>query len=390
MKPDIRSLTLNDLDGLVTLREVCFPDGKDIDELEMRYRLERQLPFATGVFDEGRLVSAAVMFPFEMYLGGKRVKVGGLAAVQSAPQTRRRGYVRALLHHLLEALKASGVGFCLEYPFDPRYYARYGWQSVMSGVKVSFPTERLLSKRQPEAERLEAAEAPERLMPIYERWAQGYNAPLSRDDASMRGFEHVIQRPFEKRPRPVYLLDEAYAVITLEHSHEGLQLQVADYAYGSPSGRKDLFAFLGLFSGQAATTSMHLPAMDPLAFDLQAYLRPNPSILQCRIVDVRHALEALSPGHEARFSVRVQDDFCSWNNQTQHLELAEGQLRTKPWGQSPEVEVDIRVLSALVLGGMSPEMALQTGLLSGSLEHVRALASLSGGRQPFMPQADYF
>ncbi len=387
MKPDIRKLTPNDIEQLVSVREIAFLDSSSPDDEEVRYRHERRLPHSKGLFVGATLSSAATVYPLSMYLGGKLVAMGGLASVQSAVEYRRRGHVKALLHDWLEELKNGGVGFCLEFPFDPRYYARFGWQSVANGVTLSFPADLLLSKKV-EAKRLLAPAAPAELKPIYDGWARNYNGALSRSDDSVRNFNHVLQRPWEARPRPVYLLDEAYCVVEIKHE-DGVTVTVADYAYSSPRGRKNLLAFLGLFSGQAKTLTVHLPADDPLVAELQPYLKPN-NVLQARIIDVKHALSALTADAEGRFSLRVSDDFCNWNNQTFLLEFEGGRVSFKPWGQTPDVSTDVRVLTALVMGALSAEAALQTGLFNGKLEHAKALASLSGGREFFMPRADYF
>lgn len=123
----VRRLQEGDLEQLFALRQVSFLDRSNFADETVRARHRARLPYTFGHFLEGRLTSAAVCYPFEMFLAGQRVQVGGLAGVLSAPQTRRRGFVREVLKNILERLSQDGVGWALEYPFDPRFYARYGF-----------------------------------------------------------------------------------------------------------------------------------------------------------------------------------------------------------------------------------------------------------------------
>jgi hypothetical protein len=265
-----------------------------------------------------------------------------------------------------------------------------GWQSLMNGLFVSLPLERLPKPRHVEARRLEAEAAAERLEPLHRLWAAHYNGPLARGPKAARPFGEVVQRPWETRPRPVYELDGAYCVIELARKDGETELTVVDYAFAGPEGRKNLLAFLSLFSGQAGVVHLHLPSDDPLAADGQPFMRPNHHNVQARVVDVKHALAALSPTTGARFSLRVHDDFCAWNNTTTLLEFSRGHLDLKPWAQSPDVDIDVRGQAALLMGGLTAGAALRSGLASGEPEPLRALAALSGGRPVFMPRADYF
>ena len=386
----VRALSEDDLEQMFAVREVAFLEPADLSDPKTLQRYKDRLPYTRGYFDEGTLTSVYTLFPFEMYLAGKRVKMGGLAGVASKPEYRRRGHIATLLKDALEQLRAAGIGWCLEYPFDPRFYARYGWQSVKSGALVEVPSETLLRRRAPDAVRLKQEEV-EQLRPIHKRWAQGYNFTLSRDDGARPDWTRHVRRPWEARDRLIYRLEDAYCLLDFREDEKARSvLNVHDYAYSSPAGRRDLFAFLGSFHGQVDLVSLHLPNGEPRLLDWQAYVLKNDEALQARVVDVKLALEALPCPFETSFTLRVKDDFCEWNNQIFQVTLGEKNEVALAQGASPDLSLDVRTLALLLSGSLSAEAARRAGLVEGETEAVRALASLAGEQTSFMPLSDYF
>ena len=380
----IRQLAAGDLKQLFALRQLSFLDHSDFSNLDVRARHAARLAYTSGHFLGDKLTSAAVCYPFEMFLAGGRVRVGGLASVLSAPETRRRGFVRALLGDILEKLHEDGVGWCLEYPFDPHFYARYGFATVSTGSEVTFPAVKLFSGPAPDAERF-YGDATETLEPIYDAWAQSYSFTLSRDSIARPTWNRILTGE-----RFCYLLEDAYAVLELEQTPKGQMLIVHDYAFATPAGRARLFQFLGAFYGQVELISMHLPADEPLAFDLQTHHTNELPILQARIVDVRAALEPLASPVVKTLTLRVDDPFCSWNDGVFEVTLGPSESSVTPSRQAPTLGVSISTLTQLVSGALSAAAAQRVGLLDGDVSIAKALASLGGKCVPFMPSSDYF
>jgi len=386
---NVRVLQEGDLEQLFVLRQLSFLDRSDFSDEMVRARHRARLPYTFGHFLDdgsgGKLTSAAVCYPFEMFLAGRRVRVGGLAGVLSAPETRRRGFVRELLRRVLEQLHRDGVGWALEYPFDPRFYARYGFATVPTGCEVTVPAERLFQGAAPDAARVKDGAAD--LAPIYHAWAESYSLTLVRDTPSPEA------RPTWSRILGencfCYLLDDAYAVMELGASNNAQTLVVHDYAFSSPAGREQLWRFIGSFYGQADLISLHLPSDEPLGFDLHRHHTNALPILQARITNLQAALGPLKSA-EKTFELHVYDPFCNPNDGVFHVALAPtGSTVTRSSG-TPDLSLQIGTLSQLVAGALSPAGAARAGLLEGDVEVAEALASLSARRVTFMPSSDYF
>lgn len=377
----VRQLSEADLDRLFALRQLSFLDDSNFRDPGVRARHVARLQLTFGHFIEERLTSAAVCFPFEMFLASRRVAVGGLASVLSAPETRRRGYVRELLHALLNDLKEKGTGWMLEYPFDPRFYARYGFASMPTGAELTIPAESLFRGPSPDAERL-GGDPASILEPIYNAWAQTYSLALCRDNKARPTWNRILGN------RICYLLEDAYVVFELAERAERQTLTVHDYAFSSPAGRDNLFRFVGSFYGQVQDISLHLPSDEPLALELR--YRTNDVPLQARIADVTAALTPLTSEHESTATLHVRDEFCAWNNGTFRLGFSPNGTTVSRSDADPDAALDIATLTQLVTGALSPTAVLKTGQAKGDLGVLELLAALSGGRVPFIPGSDYF
>ena len=389
----IRFLTEDDLPQLFAIRQVAYLDTSDYSTPEARQRHVDRLPYTRGFFDGDTLTSAAIVYPFEIFFAGQPVPMGGLASVLSAPEYRRRGHVEALLKDALSNLRAQGVGWCVEYPFDPRYYARYGWGSVPSGFVVTCPSDKLFGGRAQGAKRLTKDELG-RLEPTYARWAAGYNFTRKRGERVHGSWSNILFRAWETRERFIYKLDGAYCVLSLTFNDAAdmMTLTVKDYAYSSPEGRSHLWRFIGSFYGQADRVRLHLPGDEPLLFDLQGYVEANRSSFQARVVDVTRALSGLSCETALDFTLGVRDDFCEWNDGVFRLELSPNGVQVEKVGaaKNADVSLDVRALPLLLSGGVNARTAQRIGLAEGDLKYLEALTTLAGGRVPYMAKADYF
>lgn len=392
----IRPLQEADLERWIYLRQVSYQDFTDPRDPGYRARLLSRLRYGYGFFEGGELASAAFFYPLPMYLAGRVVPMVGLAGVLTAPEYRRRGHVKALLRYGLEQLHQQGIGWCLEYPFDPFYYAKYGWQSVMSGMLVSIPSQRLHEafsiRTRPALQHVALGPNLDQVTAIYHTWARRYNGTLSRDGAVRDDWGNLIKAPWEARPRFLYLAEDAYCVLEphLDRAAERQEAIVYDYAFTSPQGRLTLLAFWGNLSGQYERVRVLLPSDEPLLRDLQGVIQPNSQSFQARIVDLRAALSSFAGAPEAEVTVAVHDDFCPWNHGRFVVSLSPQGVTVKATERSADVSLDIRTLAALLLGDVSAIAAAHAGLLQGNPAAAERLADLAGGQRPFMARPDFF
>ncbi|MDQ3458538.1 MAG: GNAT family N-acetyltransferase [Deinococcota bacterium] len=87
----IRRLGADDLPQLYRMREISFLDTSDPDDQNLRAVHERLLPYRRGLFVGDLLSSSASLLPFEMYLGGKLVEMGGWPGYSRRPSSAAAG-----------------------------------------------------------------------------------------------------------------------------------------------------------------------------------------------------------------------------------------------------------------------------------------------------------
>ena len=392
--PDIsiRQLTEDDLDALLRIRQVAFLDDLSATDPKIRRTHVDLLDYKYGRFVEGDLVSSASWYPFSMHLGGEAAQVGGLASVVSAAETRRRGHVSALLMHGLQELRDAGIGWCLEHPFDTRYYRRFGWETIANGLTYEVPVERFGRFSAPsEARRVDAndAQALSRIRDIYGRWASDYNFTMTRDGRIWDDWKRVLTgAPWDDETRFIYLLDDAYCVVKLRETSDEQTLYLLDYAFGRPAGRRDVLGLIANFTGQVDTVGLQLASGDPLALEWSNFAVSHPHPLQARIVDVERALSGW-PTSGIDCVIEVRDDFCAWNDGRFRLRSTNGSTHVTPTDESVDIGVDIRSLARILSGSVRPLAAQKAGLIDGDPQDISQVCSLAK-RPSYLPLSDYF
>jgi len=393
---EIRPLTEADVDAAVAIRSFA-QWGKNDEEHKRRFA--KNVPRTLGSFEDGALAAVATMLELETYVGGATAALGGLAGVTTAPTHRRRGHVAELLRAWFERLHEKGIGLSGDFPFDPSFYARYGYQTIINHGKLDLPVGRL-PKGNHDAVAV-GADRFEDLRAIHAAYARRFSLTLTRADEG-RDYWQVITAPFWRdQPYDVFLMDGAYLVIGIDESEEGPgfpKVVVRDHAYSSPRGRASLLAFLADLAGQVEQVRIHLPWGDPLLAMWSAQYTSETASYQVRVVDVARALAPLRAGHESRFTARLRDDDCPWNDGTFAVELTRDGCSAQrvPGGAATtgargwHVELGIAAFAAVLFGAVDPAAALATGLAQGDVQPLVELSRLLAGHPSYIPEADHY
>ena len=383
----VRFLTPEDIDAAMPIRAFAF--GQPMSQ-EHREFLERNLKYIMGTFEDGRLASVGTMWPFTAYVGGTRKGLGGLAAVATAPTARRRGHVATLLRRWFEVLHERGVGLCADSPFDPRFYARYGFQSVAHGHLVKLPIS-VLDTDEPYGAVEVAPDEHAPLIPIHAAFAGRFSLSLTRDDGTRGGMDQATQPPGLDERLVTAVVEDAYACAWVDRSDKPY-LFVRDYAYSSPAGRRRLWSYLASFAGQVDSVLVMLPTGEPLAALYADRYPQRMSGLQVRVVDLAAALAGLTSPSEQEFTLGLSDADCPWNDGV--FQVTVGPLgceaRKTAGVSNPDVSLGPLGLAAVLFGAQDPRSLLATGMAEGEVAALDALAGLLARHPTFMPRADHF
>lgn len=343
-------------------------DAEEADEVPPPARLGDK----RGVFDAaGDLLAVCRHYWFDAPLRGQTVDLGGVSAVASPPENRRRGVVRFMLAESLREYRESDVAFSALWPFKHPFYERMGW-----GVATRYATHEL---------------APEQLAPTREhtsgtiwratpddwealqRVRAEHGAPYHLDfEQGGEWWEHRVFHSWDTDPY-VYAWDgdggetRGYVVYTITDGDGGRVLSTTDLAYADPDARRNLLRFLADHDSQVST--LKLTTTDDV--DLVGLVGDDGEVettmkagAMFRVVDVA-GLERLDypESVEAAVTLRVEDDLADWNDDTFRITVADGTATVERVDHDPEIEANIAALSQLVAGfRTTAELRVRDGL----------------------------
>lgn len=391
----IRPMTEGDLEQLFRIRQIAFLDPTDPKDPAVRAHHIAALPYRYGCFIDGELASTASWWPYEVMLYGERRKASGLASVSTALAHRRKGCVEALLADGLQRARDAKMAWSFEHPFDPRYYARYGWETVHNGTYVRVPTEHFFTRikanttmRQVDT-RDEANRA--KFAAIHAAFAKPYNFMMTRDDGIQHTWDHLFHGAIWNTSYHAnsFLGEHAYAILNIQREEGRKVVDVIDYGYASPAGRQELFDLLGQFHGQCHFIDILLPNDDPLTAEWCEFSRAHPNALQARVVDVIQAFELTRPTSPAKFTVAIEDTFCDWNQSTFEVDAGPDGTRATRSDDPADIELTVGTLARILSGSLDIKAAARFGLVKGSVASLEALGQLAT-HPCHLTTADYF
>ncbi|MGQ9548383.1 MAG: GNAT family N-acetyltransferase [Roseiflexus sp.] len=370
---------------------------------EARRSLRAQQPGVyRGLYRSGRLVTQCVLHPLRMANGaGGMIAAGGIGAVATPPEERRRGHVERLLRAVCDELRSQNVPLSMLAAFKESFYRRYGWATFYEARRLSGPPDHFASfraYRSGQWVRLDdSAATVTELDAIYRGALRGRFGPLERDAL---WWQTRVFRSGDASPHWIYVWRDSaghgrsYVIFSVERTERGRVVRCRETVALDPQARAQIFAFFAAFADQCAEVRFNAPIDAPVQM-----LMPDP--LECsvepgsmlRIVDVGQALEAYTFPRDiaGRVTLRITDDWLEHNNGVFRLEIEGGvaQATHLSNGTDADVHCDIRTLTQIYSRAIRPRTAAAFGLLDVHARPALALLEhLFAGLAPYA--SDWF
>lgn len=336
-----------------------------------------------AVFDGDELVAGLVVIPFEQYMEGAKIPLGGIASVSCLPERRRGGYVSALLRQSLESMRDAGQ--ILSALWTPHYslYRKYGWELAGRMISYAFPPKMTKLRRQPAAGRLRRVTADDwaLLDDVYQEHHRLRNGALTRTEArwrtqKFRAFGHahdaVLWEDSSGAPR-------GYAVYRSAHRASGnspwgeTTLRVEDWAALDADAHAGILQYLlnhDLVDQIVLLASPDEPFPDML--EEPVHIKQPPGAWfgpMLRLVDVQRALEArpaLPQASGKAVTVALTDESAPWNEGKWHVECSGGRIFAERTSTKADLEMDVRALAPIYNGFTKPVDAVRAGTVCAS------------------------
>jgi predicted acetyltransferase len=306
-----------------------------------------------GAFDGGDLVAGLVIMPFDQYMNGGSIPLGGIASVSCLPERRRGGFVKALLVDSLARMRAEGQPLSALYTPHYSLYRRYGWEIAGRTMTYSFPP-KVTKARMPPPEGHWRRVGPDdwRLLDaIYHEHTAARNGGFARDEQRWR--LHVFS-DYGKGQRDAAVWTNAagdaraYVVYHISSRPSATApwpettLRVDDWAALDGDGYAAMLAYLlghDLVDQILMLAGQDEPLANAIEEPVQIKQPPGAWFGQMlRLVDVQRAIEArpaLAQASGRSVSIGLVDTSAPWNAGTWHIECSEGRVACERTSAKP-------------------------------------------------------
>lgn len=325
------------------------------DELVERIVKHEGIVFYAALTD-GQADALAGSHAMTQNVRGQMYPITGVFLVATHPSARRKGLARRLLDSLHAEMHAAGRAFACLYPFRESFYERMGY--------VPFPQPRFIKF------------ATTTLEPLLKQALAGEVelSLLSEKQDEYRSFLHKLQAGrhglilFNSPMNPVPKRSERWLALAKSGGETigaalydiygdtiaNFTLRASNFYYSEPLGRYLLLEWLARHLNQATQIELWLaPDEFPETWypDLDYTFGSLGKVPMGRALDVaRIGGMQTGPG---RFTARISDPICPWNEGVWTFETVDGALTVQPGGEE-HCDLSIQALSALVYGVNDP------------------------------------
>ncbi len=126
----------------------------------------------------GKIVSSVQVFPRTIYIGEKKVRMGGIGNVATLPSERKRGYAELVIRDAMEYMRRKGFQVSLLTTTINGYYKRFGFQTLdRQLVKIDVPPR----EDQSHTEVFDSSRDAAQVMRLYDNYNAASTGPIVRD-----------------------------------------------------------------------------------------------------------------------------------------------------------------------------------------------------------------
>jgi len=331
--------------------------------------------------------------------GGASVPAGGLTWVGVHPQVRRRGVLRAMMRHHLDAVRDRGEVVSILYAAETPIYGRFGYGLATQAVKVTVARGADLRDVPGTDEVALTFETADRerhaglVSEVFAKAGAGRPGWASRPDTTLGDAVFNLPPPHLRNSEPQRLLiardrsgavrGYAFFVRKLDWQDSGPNgtTRVREHVALDPATARALWGRLFDLDLQARIQVTRRPTDDPLLHLLVDPRAAAPTLhdgLWLRIVDLPAALSARRYVTDVDVVLEVTDTRPA-NAGRWRLTGGPDVARCERTGDPPDLALDVREVGAAYLGGTSLTALAGAGLVTehrtGALE--RATAAFS-------------
>lgn len=317
------------------------------------------------------IIAGMEIVPFAVNFDGNICDMGGIGGVLSDPETRRTGAIRAIFQKVFEKMRENGQYLSHLNPFTATFYRKFGYEMNCERILWKIPIEYLPVADNEGIVRYVGTEGQrEDVKRVYEAYVRDINMAVAREDCA--GWKHFFEErePYGKA-RYAYLHYNSngdpdgflcYAVKNLEETPMILDATHGFY-FSNVAGLRALLSYAATYGSYASKLQMYLPphiditsVMPELVggWGKKNIIREIYMDGMSRVVDVKEVLRLARYKGKGTVCIAVRDSCCPWNNGSFRVEF-DGRASLVEEGGIPDIEMDIKAFSVMILGRFAME-----------------------------------
>ncbi len=339
----------------------------DPDELMLHFDLTRSI----GVFDGSNIVGGSHSHLIEMTVPGGVAAVAGVSNVAVQPTHTRRGIMTQMMRYQIDGIHERGEPLAALFATESAIYGRFGY-----GVGSMHEFWTLERSHNSYARR---HDPPGRI--VFIDPADIVNDLPNVAKRSTAGRPAVFQRPPHLWLRDSRLPEHSqggpgglfYAAYIEDGRIDGYvqyrsrrpAVIVNELMATTTAANVALWRFCFDLDLMERTEAVKRPVDDPMPWllaDPRRLQRSTRDGLWVRMVDVAAALQLRQYLANDRIALKVQDDFCDWNDACFELDGSLEGATCRPTDASPDLTVNVAGLSSAYLGAASLTTLANAGL----------------------------
>jgi predicted acetyltransferase len=342
--------------------------------------------------------------PFELYMRGTKLKMGGIGGVAVLPEHRRKGIAEELMNSSILRMAEEKYPVSILYPFQHKFYRKFGWEFVGGAYLYDFSTNNLPSFEERQFVRRWTPGDRSAILSVYAESIVDGSCALARNAKFWK---------FEVFPKfsECYVYDDGsvrgYLVYDYHKGPEAIDIFVRELIILTPQAYRGILGFLSSLGEQVAAIKYLAPVDEPvhdflkeprsteaqrIVFEYKK-LATFCSGFMLRVVDLKAALNAVRnlASVNGEITIHVQDKQNPGNSEPVRLSADGGTVRVYPdTGGKVDLETDIRTFSQLYAGSLTAEQAFRADRVKGDASAIKFIDSLLRTRPPFIHQFDFF
>jgi len=397
----IKKSDLDEVDKICELLQICY-DYPLSSLKRFKEKFDKIKDEFYSIIEDKIHVGNVRAIEFKQNIRGILKPMVGFANFTSAPEKRRKGYIRQLITKIFEDMNEKGIACSTLYPFKDEFYAKFNFIKANPIPSLEFNPKMLKKwKKLPEGYRIE------RFKP--EQGWEVYKNTLEKAIKSIHG--GVIRS--KSRWNDVFSINSGYLIVAYNPKNipEGIMIcknegfgdrlfgednigtiNVSEMYWFTADARSCLFNYLYLNSDQIIRVRMQINPNESHYYSwITGFTKVKMNfkmISMFRIINIEKCLQDLPLSRSGEIEIQVEDPDCKWNEKVYFLKEVEGKLKISSMDSTSttcKIQLTIKGLSALIYGTLPIEEIQYFNWISGAdPEELKLLQDWFPRKDPYM------